>query len=90
CLDREDFPETSGLLGNLRNYFTHRVVPLPEFFAGDWDFVTAALTPPRSRAWPADAPLDGSVEPDARDGSAAVARSIVEYFQNAATGLSAV
>lgn len=75
CLNREDFPETPGLLRDLRNHFTHRLIPLPEFFDGNWDFITGELTPPQS------IPESGAPGIQFGDGNAAVAREIAAFFE---------
>lgn len=70
CLDRDNFPETPVLSDALRNHFTHRILGLPEFFNGDWGFVTEPLTPPAA----------GGSDDHGVDGNITIAAAISEYF----------
>ncbi|MCR9140947.1 MAG: glycosyl transferase [bacterium] len=74
CLERADFPETPELLRQLRNYFTHRVLSLDQFFRGDWNFITDELSPPENVLRSGRGDLNDS------DGNLSIAREIAGHF----------
>lgn len=46
-LTRDGFAEAPVLLAGLQDYGHHQIVPHPDFFAGNWDFLRHPPTPPR-------------------------------------------
>ncbi|MGF1539561.1 MAG: glycosyl transferase [Pleurocapsa sp.] len=66
-LTREDFAEAEVLLDAIQNYSQHRIVSLSEFFAGNWDFLTQNLLPPR---------LDNTLS---KDGAETIVGEIANY-----------
>jgi hypothetical protein len=67
-LTREDFAEAEVLLNAIQNYTEHRIVSYGEFFAGNWDFLTQSLLPPR---------LNSTL---AKDGAEIIVKEISDYF----------
>ncbi len=67
-LTREDFAEAQVLLDAMQNYIEHRIVSPTEFFAGNWDFLTQTLLPPR---------LNQTL---AKDGAETIVKEISNYF----------
>jgi hypothetical protein len=45
-LTREDFAEAPVLLNGLQDYSYHQIIPVTEFFQGDWNFLEKDLIPP--------------------------------------------
>lgn len=68
-LMRQGFAESPLLIEGIQNYGTHQIINQEEFFESDWGFLHQPLLPPRKR------------ESLAKDGSQAIAQSVVEYFQ---------
>lgn len=69
-LTREGFAEAPLLLEGIRNYSYHQIISASDFFEGSWDFLNESLQPPRQTA------------NLVKDGTEAIAKSIVSYFQN--------
>jgi hypothetical protein len=68
-LTREGFVESFILLDGIRDYAYHQILTPEEFSQGDWEFLRHPLQPPR---------LSQTV---AKDGTEAIARMVVSYFQ---------
>jgi hypothetical protein len=57
------------LLDGLQNYAEHQILTPAEFFQSNWEFLDAAMQPPRK------------ADLLAIDGTEAIAQSIINYFQ---------
>ncbi len=68
-ITREGFAEASLLLDGLQNYAEHQILTPAEFFQSNWEFLDAAMQPPRK------------ADLLAIDGTEAIAQSIINYFQ---------
>jgi hypothetical protein len=68
-ITREGFAEASLLLDGLQNYADHQILTPTEFFQSNWEFLDAAMQPPRK------------ADLLAIDGTEAIAQSIINYFQ---------
>lgn len=68
-LTREDFAESPLLLEGIQNYAHHQILNSTQFFQGSWEFLHQPLQPPRQ------------LQPVATDGTEAIARAVVNYFQ---------
>jgi hypothetical protein len=69
-LTRDDFIESFILLDGIRDYAEHQILTHEEFFQGNWEFLNHPLQPPRKS------------EQVAKDGTEALAQTIVNYFQS--------
>lgn len=69
-LTREGFAESPLLLEGIQNYAHHQIVTPVEFFEGNWEFLHELPQPPKKS------------ELLALDGTEAIAKNIVDYFQN--------
>ena len=67
-LTREGFAEAPVLLEGLQNYSYHQIVPVSEFFEGNWDFLDRDLIPPRKS------------KPLAKNGAETIVEEISRYF----------
>lgn len=68
-LTREGFAESPLLIEGIKDYASHQIIPKSEFFQGNWEFLQEEPKPPRRS------------QPLAKDGSEAIARAVVNYFQ---------
>jgi hypothetical protein len=68
-LTREDFVESFILLEGIQNYSYHQILTPTEFFQGNWEFLRHPLQPPKQS------------QSLAKDGTEAIAQTIVSYFQ---------
>jgi hypothetical protein len=68
-LTREDFVESFILLEGIQNYSYHQILTPTEFFQGNWEFLRHPLQPPKQS------------QTLAKDGTEAIAQTIVSYFQ---------
>lgn len=71
-LTREDFAESPLLLEGIQNYAQHQIITPEEFSGSRWEFLLQSPNPPHQN------------ESLPRDGANAIARAVVEYFQNIA------
>lgn len=69
-LTREGFAESPLLLEGIQNYAHHQIVTPAAFFEGNWEFLHKLPQPPRKSKL-----LE-------LDGTEAIAKNIVDYFQN--------
>ncbi|HEY9849931.1 MAG TPA: glycosyl transferase [Leptolyngbyaceae cyanobacterium] len=69
-LTREGFAEAPLLLEGIRDYSYHQVIDSSDFFEGNWQFINEPLQSPRQ------------MQHLVKDGTEAIAKSIVSYFQN--------
>lgn len=68
-LTREGFAESPLLLEGIQDYAYHQIISESEFFEGDWEFLHKEAKPPRRS------------QPLNKNGSEAIARAVVKYFQ---------
>jgi hypothetical protein len=65
---REGFAEAPILLEGLQDYAYHQIIPPEDLFQGDWNFLKQPLQPPRQS------------ESLSKDGNAAIAQAVVDFF----------
>lgn len=75
-LTRDDFAESDILLAGIENYAYHQILNPTEFFTNNWEFLLESPQPPTSK---------GS-QFLAKDGTDAIAKTVVSYFQQEAGG----
>jgi indole-3-glycerol phosphate synthase len=68
-LTREDFAESPLLLEGIQNYAYHQILTPEEFFEGNWEFLNCFPTATQA------------IPTVAKDGTEAIAQTIVSYFQ---------
>lgn len=67
-LPRDGFAEVPLLLAGIQNHAYHKVIDSAQFFAGDWQFLSASATPPKVHQ-----PLDTG-------GNTAIATAVANYL----------
>jgi hypothetical protein len=70
-LPRDGFAEVPLLLAGIQNYAYHQIIDSVQFFAGEWQFLSASATPPR---------VSHSLD---TGGNVAIATAIVDYLSRA-------
>lgn len=70
-ITRDDFAEAKILLKGIADHAYHQILPPESFFTGDWEFLSAPLTPPRQGSQCLD-----------KDGNLQIAQAVVDYLQS--------